>query len=339
MTRTASAIARYLKTIFLRATHMFRVVAFVMAPVMLLVYLADRLGVVAWVGRVLAPAMALLDLPPDAGIIWATTALSGMYAGIGALATLSGGLHLTVAQMSALAAMMLFAHNLPTEQAIVRRAGASALITGGLRVAAALSYGAGVAWVCKLGGWLQQPVSFAWLSARSAAEAGTPDFLPWLLATGRALLMIWAIICVLVVVLDAFERSGITHWLTRLLSPVLRASGVDERAAPMTTAGMLVGLTYGGALVIDATSRERYSRRTLLLALCWLALFHSLLEDTLLVVALGADLWIILVLRGAVTLAIMAALAALTGPRTRWGRRLRDSEEGSACMTKAERTV
>lgn len=323
----ARAAARYLATIIRRATHMFRVVAFVMAPVMLLVYLGERLGVVAWIGRALAPAMAWLDLPPDAGIVWVTTALSGMYAGIGALATLAGGMSLNAAQMTALGAMMLFAHNVPTEQAIVRRAGASALITGSLRVAAALLFGAGVTWVCKLGGWLQQPVSLAWLGAR-AAGGGVPDALPWLLATAQALLMIWLIICVLVVALDALERFGITALLTRLLAPLLRISGVEARAAPLVTAGMLLGLTYGGALVIDAASREHYSRRTLLLALCWLSLFHSLLEDTLLVVALGADVWIVLVLRGLVVLALMIALAACTGPRTRWGRQLGRAEHG-----------
>ena len=315
----------YLKDMGWRATRMFRVVAGIMAPVMLIMYVAERLGLVQWVGHALAPVMAFLDLPAEAGIIWATTVLTNIYGGIAIIAALSGDLHMTVAQVSALGAMMLFAHNLPTEQAVVRRAGASALFTGALRIVVGTAYGAAVAWACRLGGWLQDPVSFAWLGGSGQTTTGTPDFLPWLLATAQSLLLIWAIIVVLVVLLDALERLGFTRLLTRALAPLLRLSGVEERAAPLATIGMLMGLAYGGALIIDASERERYSRRTLLLALCWLSLYHAVLEDTLLILALGANVWIILVLRGIVVLAILMGLAALTQPQTRWGRRLRDA--------------
>ena len=44
--------------------------------------------------------------------------------------------------------------------------------------------------------------------------------------------------------------------------------------------------------------------------------------NNLLILALGASLWVILVGRILVTLAILAAMAALTRPDTRWGRRL-----------------
>lgn len=314
---------RYLTTLARRATHMFLVVARIMVPVMVLVYVADRLGLVQATGELLAPAMAFLGLPAQAGLIWATTVITNIYGGIAVIAALSGELQLNVAQMSALGAMMLFAHNLPTEQAVVRRAGASALLTGSLRLLVGAVYGAAVAWACHLGGWLQEPVSLAWLaSSEASARSGPPALWPWLVGTARSLLLIWLIICVLVVVLDALERLGFTRWLTRKLAPVLRLTGLTEAAAPLTTIGMLMGLAYGGALIIEASEREQYDRRTLLLALCWLSLFHAVLEDTLLILALGANLWIILVLRGLATFAIMVGLAAATRPHTAWGRRL-----------------
>ncbi|HMO44793.1 MAG TPA: hypothetical protein PKB14_02035 [Rubrivivax sp.] len=305
-----------------RVLRMFRTVAFIMVPVMVLVYVAERLGLVALAGQALAPAMGLMGLPPQAGIAWATTVLTNIYGGIAVIAASAGDVQMSVAQMSALGSMMLFAHNLPTEQAVVRRAGASALFTGSLRLVAAAVYGAAVAWICQIGGWLQQPVSLAWLAGSGASRSGPPDLWPWLVSTARSLLLILAIIAVLVVVLDALERLGITRWLTRRLAPVLRLTGLTEQAAPLTTIGLLLGLAYGGALIIEASEREKYDRRTLLLALCWLSLFHAVLEDTLLIAALGADLWIILALRGLVTLAIMAGLAAATRPHTAWGRRL-----------------
>ncbi|QEA12823.1 hypothetical protein [Comamonas flocculans] len=314
---------RYLHDLGRRATHMFLTVARIMVPVMVLVYVAERLGLVRLAGEALSPAMAWLGLPAQAGIVWATTVITNIYGGIAVVAALSGEMQLTVAQMSALGAMMLFAHNLPTEQAVVRRAGASALFTGSLRLVVGAAYGAAVAWACHLGGWLQEPVALGWLSGSGAgAPAGPPALWPWLVGTVRSLLLIWLIICALVVLLDLLERLGFTRWLTRRLAPVLRLTGLSEAAAPLTTIGMLMGLAYGGALIIEASERENYDRRTLLLALCWLSLFHAVLEDTLLIAALGANIWIILVLRGVVVLAIMMALAFATRPATRWGQRL-----------------
>jgi len=113
----------YLNEIRRRATRMFLTVTKIMLPVMVLVYVAERLGLVALAARALQPAMAWIGLPAQAGIVWATTVLTNIYGGIAVIAALSGELHLTTAQISALGAMMLFAHNLPTEQAVVRRAG------------------------------------------------------------------------------------------------------------------------------------------------------------------------------------------------------------------------
>ena len=110
----------------------------------------------------------------------------------------------------------------------------------------------------------------------------------------------------------------------------MRLSGLEERAAPLTTVGVLLGLAYGGALIIEAAERENYSPRTRLLALSWLSLCHALIEDTLLILALGANIWVILVLRGLATLGVLAALAALTRPGTAWGRRLEASAQRPA---------
>ncbi|CAM5194144.1 Spore maturation protein SpmB OS=Castellaniella defragrans OX=75697 GN=HNR28_002666 PE=4 SV=1 [Castellaniella defragrans] len=312
----------YLRTIRQRSTHMFLTVARIMLPVMVVVYMADRLGWVRAAGEALSPVMQVLGLPPEAGIIWATTAITNIYGGMASLAALADGMPMNVAQVSALGLMMLFAHNVPTEQSVVRRAGASALVTGSLRVGAAILGGMAVAQGCHALGWLQTPVSLNWTHQEASLNQGPEDLLSWLLSTTESMALILVIIIVLVILLDVLERLKITRLVTRLLTPILKLSGLEERVAPLTTVGVLLGLAYGGALIIDAAEREDYSPRTRLLALSWLSLCHALIEDTLLILALGASLWVILVGRILVTLAILAAMAALTRPGTRWGRRL-----------------
>jgi spore maturation protein SpmB len=284
-----------------------------MLPVMVVVQIAQEFGLVDLVGQIIAPAMALLNLPPEAGIIWATTLLTGIYGGIASLSGLAGTLDMTAGQFSALCAMMLIAHSIPVEQAIVRKAGAGFGVTSILRIGTAAVYGAAVSWACYLSGTLADPISFEWLRGSSIVAGGaSAGYLGWIKATAFSLGLTYIIILALVLVLDAMDRLGLTRRITRALTPVLRVSGLDPDVAPVTTVGVLLGLTYGGALIIEEAARHDFSARTRFLALSWLSLSHSLIEDTLLMLALGADVWIVLVGRVAVTLAIVAALARLT---------------------------
>lgn len=314
----------YLNTIRQRSVRMFLTIAKIMLPVMVIVYISDLLGLVKYASDFMQPSMALLGLPPEASIIWATTILTNIYGGMASMAALND-LQMTVAQVSALGAMMLFAHNVPTEQTIVQKSGASALFTGSLRFLFGVVYAVATTKICAYMDWLQQPVSFAWMHNDANLNQGPPDLITWVLTTTQSLLMVFIVIVALVVLLDVMERTGLTKIFTKLLMPVLHISGLEEKAAPLTTLGMLLGLAYGGALIIDAAKREKYSKRTLLLAMTWLSLCHSLIEDTALILAIGADIWVILIIRAIVVLAFMAVLSQMTKPHTRWGRKLASS--------------
>ncbi|WP_038852654.1 membrane protein [Bordetella petrii] len=300
----------YLVNLWRRSRRLFLVLVKVMLPVMALVQVMQWLGWVDALGRVIAPAMGLLNLPPEAGMIWVAGMCVGVYGAIAAMISLAPTLDFTAAQLSALCAMVLFAHGLPVEQAIVRRAGASFWATGALRVGAAVLYAAIVGWACSWGGWLQDPVSLGWLqgSALEGEPAGS-GLMGWLQSTAVSLLITYGVIVALLVLLDIFDRTGLTRAITALLMPLLRLSGLNAQVAPVTTVGVLLGLSYGGALIIEEADKNELSARTRFLALAWISLSHSLIEDTALLLTLGADIWIILVGRVALTLAIVALLA------------------------------
>ncbi|MBV7485622.1 hypothetical protein [Bordetella sp. BOR01] len=302
----------YLLNLLRRSRRLFLVLIKVMVPVMVLVQIGQWLGWIDVLGQAIAPAMALLDLPPEAGMIWVAGVCVGVYGAIAALIGLAPQLDLNVAQLSVLCAMVLFAHGLPVEQAIVRRAGASFWATAALRLGAAVLYGAAVAWACRWGGWLQQPVSLGWLQGSAlAADTQAGGLAGWLRGTAISLVFTYGVIVALLVLLDVFERTGLTRAITALLMPLLRLSGLDARVAPVTTVGVLLGLSYGGALIIEEADKNQLPARTRFLALAWISLSHSLIEDTALLLTLGADIWVILVGRIALTLAVVAFLARL----------------------------
>jgi len=300
-----------------RSLRLFLTLARIMLPIMAAVRIGEAYGLVDAAGRLVAPAMGLLGLPPEAGIVWVTGVFVGVYGAVAALIGLAPSLDLTAAQLSALCAMIVFAHALPVEQSIVRRAGASFWITSALRLGAALAYGGATVWACDLAGALQQPVSLAWLQGSQFAPRGGDGGLPaWLAGTAFSLGLTFCIILALLVLLDAMEWMGITRRFTALMTPVLRLSGLDPRAASVATVGVMLGLTYGGALIIEEAKRQRFSARARFLALSWLSLSHGLIEDTALMLALGADVWVVLAGRVLLTLGVVGALARLWPDRS-----------------------
>lgn len=291
---------------------MFYALLKIMLPIMALVQVAQWLGWIEALGQAFGPVMGLLNLPAGAGIIWITSVLVGVYGAIAALIGLAGTLDMTAGQFSALASMILFAHSLPIEQAIVRRAGASFWATTGLRLGAAVLYGGAVSWFCHWGGWLSEPMSFQWLQgSQTALDPADYTLWQWVHTTAFSLLLTYAVILGLLVLLDVMARTGLTALITRALTPVLKWVGLDASVAPVTMVGTLLGLSYGGALIIEEAERLRLSARTRFLALSWLSLSHSLIEDTALLMALGADGWIVLGGRLVLTLVVVGALARL----------------------------
>ena len=69
---------------------------------------------------------------------------------------------------------------------------------------------------------------------------------------------------------------------------MLRWIGIPAEAAPVTVIGMTLGLTYGGGLIIEQRASGRLSRRQIESPLVLLSLCHGLIEDTLIVMAVGA---------------------------------------------------
>ena len=137
----------------------------------------------------------------------------------------------------------------------------------------------------------------------------------WLVASLALFATILAVILALLVLLDAMERSGITALLARAMAPILRAAGLTERTTPLVTIGMLLGLTYGAGLIIREIEDGAVPPAPRALALAWLSLSHSVIEDTGLMLLIGGSLWVTLVARLVFTLAVIRAVAWVVGRR------------------------
>ena len=275
---------------------------------MLLVRIGEQFGLSDGLAALLAPVMQLVGLPAETGIVWAVTILTGIYGGAGVYLSLLPALDLTVAQHSILCSMMLFAHALPVEQVVVHRVGASAWITGAVRIIAAIAYGITANWICVETGFLSERLE----SPITGVFATNPGWIEWLIDTLLYVLVLIFAVVALLLLMDVLKALGFIELLNKLLRPLLSLVGVDRQLAPVATTGVLLGVVYGGALMMDEVRANNYSKRAVFTAMLLVSLMHALIEDTLVVLAIGANIWIVLI--GRVPFALLFIFLLLRVP-------------------------
>ena len=277
----------------------------IMVPISILTKVLAEMGVVDWVGELIAPVMKLVGLPGSMGLAWATAMLTNIYGGLAVFTNVAPGENLTVAQATVFATMVLVAHSLPVELRIAQKAGPRFRVMVLLRVGGALVIGWALNMLYTKGGFLQQPAR--WQAAeQDASWAG------WAQGQAWSLLKIAAIILSLLLLMKILKHLGIIALLTRLLKPVLRALGMSEAAAPITIIGMTLGISYGGGLIIQEARSGRLTERDVFFSLALMGIAHSLIEDTAaLALYTGAHLSGILWIRLLFSLLIVSLLVRI----------------------------
>ena len=120
--------------------------------------------------------------------------------------------------------------------------------------------------------------------------------------------MIFLVILGLLTLMHILKKSGAIDRLNILLEPLLKLLGMSKNAAPITIIGMTLGLAYGGGLIIREAKSKLLTKKDTFLSLSLMGLSHSLIEDTLLMVAIGASLVGILLGRLIFTIIVMFLL-------------------------------
>ena len=86
---------------------------------------------------------------------------------------------------------------------------------------------------------------------------------------------------------------GVEKLMAILLRPFLRILGISKEATNLTIIGITLGLSFGGGLLISEAKRGHIAARDVFTAIMLLNLLHSLIEDTLLIMLIGADFYTI----------------------------------------------
>ncbi|MFD1383023.1 hypothetical protein ACFQ45_06580 [Rhodanobacter aciditrophus] len=277
----------------------------VMVPALLIVKVLEMVGGVTLLGHVLSPVMQVVGLPDDLGIVLATMMLTNIYTGMLVFFNLGLSEPLSVAQVTVLGAMTLLAHSLPVEGAVAKRMGVSWRVTIALRFGGALVLGGLLNLVYSQFQWLQQPSQMLWQPTAAVDDS----FVGWGISQIKTLAYIYFVIFALMSLLRLLRALGIERLIHTLLFPILRMLGIGKSAANVAVIGVVLGLTFGAGLLIKEAESGRLSRKDIFLTMGFLGLCHSIIEDTMLILLLGADLSGILWARFVFALVVIGILA------------------------------
>lgn len=255
----------------------------VMIPIIIVIKVVEELGGVALLSEWLSPLMNFVGLPDEMGLVWATTLLTNMYAGL--LIFMSTNSELTVAQVSILGSLMLIAHSIPIEAAIAKRAGVSIAMTTLVRVGGGLVFAWVLHQIYQFGDLLNTPAQIVWNPEIPPEQT----YLQWAWSQVENLIAILVIIAVLLFTLKMLKLLGVEKLMAMALKPVLSVLGISREATNLTIVGITLGISFGGGLLINEAKRGHIPARDVFTAVMLLNLAHSMIEDTILVLLIGAD--------------------------------------------------
>lgn len=263
----------------------------IMIPVSLIIKILEETGLMQYVGYALSPLMQPLGLPGEMGLVWAATMLSNIYGGLLSLSSLQPEGGMTVAQITTLSSLMLFAHTFLIEIPICVKAGCRFIPIFLIRFVSAYLFAFLTAQICMRFSLCDSPVSAIHFTETSSSWGG------WAIGEVKKYVSIALIVLSLVVLLELLERIGFLRLLEKVLSPIVGFIGISPKVIPITIIGMTLGLAYGGGLIVAESKEKPIDKRDIFLSLAFLSLFHSIIEDHLLMIGIGANAFFVFVLR------------------------------------------
>jgi len=256
----------------------------IMIPAIIIVKIAQELGGIDLLASFIEPLMSGLGLPENVGLVWAMTIATNLYGGMIVFADLDTSA-LSVAQMSVLGCLILTVHGLPVEVAVAKKAGVNVWIVLVTRVGGGILFAWTLHQIYSTGQYLQEPAEVIFKLAPSTDAS----LLGWAIVQLKNLAMIVVILSLLMFGLRMLRILGIERLMGLMLRPLLWVFGIGKEATSFAIIGITLGLSFGGGLIINEAKKGDIPARDVFSTIILLGLLHSMIEDTMLIMLLGAD--------------------------------------------------
>ena len=261
----------------------------IILPISLLVRFLDYFGILAFMAGFLDPVFVYMGLPGSTAIVFMTSIFLPLYAPLAIITSMS----ITLRELTILALMCQISHNLPVESAIQAKTGTSFWAMTLLRISMSIVVG------FMLNLILPQNMGMPVFAQTDPAAITSMGYLllVWLKSSLQITVLIVVIVFLLNLLYNMLEKYRLITALSKGIEPLLKFFGLPSTTGFLWLIGYIVGLAYGGAMMMDQMKEGKVTRSDASLLNYHLAVSHSVLEDNLLFVALGVSIWWILGVR------------------------------------------
>lgn len=256
-------------------------------PVSFAVFLLDFFGILTIIAGWVAPLFKLIGLSGQASIVLITSFFTNIYSAIAVMTTLGIGYR----EGTILAVMCLISHALIVETMIQKKTGSAFWRIIAIRLSASLI----AAWMLNL--FLPHQMAVGSGNMVSQTKEWMPSLTVWAKAMGITTLKIIILVNLLLIFQKILNEFDLIKWILKPFIPLLRIMGLPANTGFLWMVAYTLGLSYGGAIMISQSEEGKLSKADADLLNHHIALSHSQLEDTLLFVAMGYQLVILMVPR------------------------------------------
>ncbi len=256
-----------------------------MIPVSFGVLLLQYSGWLAKISEFLNPLFHYLGLSGQSALVFLTSIFLNIYSAIAVITTLN----LTPREITILAFMCLVSHNIIVEVLILKKTGSNALRMLLIRLLTSIIGALILNYLLPITPSLHHPITPSPLSPSHlvAQSPFLPELTHWSLNTLALSLKVVFFVTGLMILQKSLEKLGVLSLVGKTLAPFLRIMGLPKDTAFLWLVANVLGLGYSAAIMFQHADDGSISRKDNDLLNHHIAVCHSLLEDTLLFVAIG----------------------------------------------------
>lgn len=242
-------------------------------------------NILPWFSNLLAPIFNTLGLPGEAALPFVTGYFVNVYAAI----SVAVSFDFDVRALTILCTMVLCAHNMITETAVQKKTGTSAVRIIIIRTISAFT----------LAFFLNKLLPGDVVSTLGSSQTQDMEFMvlfkDWLRSTFEVVIKMTTLIYSLAIVQKLLAEYGVIRWVSKFLKYFLAFFGLPARTSFLWIVANTLGLAYGAAVMMEEVENGNVDGRDIDLLNTHISISHSNLEDLMLVSAMGA-VWYVLLL-------------------------------------------
>lgn len=258
----------------------------IILPISLAVRVLQYCGILERISGALSPLFKLLGLPGETAIVFLTSIFSPLYAPIALITSMS----LTTREATILALMCLTSHNLVVESSVQAKTGSSFWGVTSLRIIMSFVIAFTLNLLMPTEGWSEMGMT----QSAAACDSLVEVLVLWFTSSIQVVVTILVVVTALMILHYILEEFHLMDGLSGFFAPLMRLFGLSWNCAFLWLVGNLVGLAYGGAIMVEQIQRGKVSYSEGNRLNCHLAVCHSLLEDTIIFVSIGIPfLWLV----------------------------------------------